>query len=72
MAMGSDMPADAPPYWQVYLTVEKLDQAIEKTNGAGGRVVFGPQETPMGGFATVFDPQGAVISLIEPDYPEPR
>ena len=37
MAMGSDMPADAPPYWQVYLAVEKLDEAIEKTNGAGGR-----------------------------------
>lgn len=72
MAMGSDMPADAPPYWQVYLAVEKLDEAIEKTTGAGGRVVFGRQDTPAGRFATVFDPQGAVISLTEPDYPEPR
>jgi predicted enzyme related to lactoylglutathione lyase len=72
MAMGGDMPADAPPYWQVYLAVEKLDEAIKKTNGAGGRVVFGPQDVPVGRFATVFDPQGAVVSLMEPDYPEAR
>ena len=28
-----------------------------------------PQETPVARFATVFDPQGAVVSLIERDYP---
>jgi hypothetical protein len=26
----------------------------------------------VGRFATVFDPQGAVVSLMEPEYPEPR
>jgi uncharacterized protein len=72
MAVGSDMPADTPPHWQVYLAVEKLDEAIRKTTAAGGSVIFGPQETPAGSFATFSDPQGAVISVTEPDYPEPR
>jgi predicted enzyme related to lactoylglutathione lyase len=72
MEMGSDVPADAPPYWQVYLMVENADEAIEKTKAAGGRLVFGPLEIPVGRVATLFDPQGAAFSIIEPDFPEPR
>lgn len=72
MEMGSDMPAEAPPYWQVYLMVEDLDEAIGKTKSSGGRVIFGPQEIPVGRIAVLFDPQGAAFSLIEPDFPEPR
>jgi uncharacterized protein len=72
LAMGSDVPFDAPPYWQVYLAVEKLDDAIELTNRSGGRLIFGPQDIPVGSFASVFDPQGAAVSLLEPDYPDPR
>jgi uncharacterized protein len=72
MRMGSEMPADAPPYWQVYLVVEEAEQAIEKTKGAGGRLIFGPQEIPSGKIAVLFDPQGAAFSIIEPDFPAPR
>jgi uncharacterized protein len=72
MAMGIDMPSDAPPYWQVYLAMENLDNALEITNREGGRVIFGPQDIPVGRFAAVFDPQGAAVSFLEPDYPEPR
>lgn len=72
MAMGSDIPAEAPPYWQVYFAVADLDAAIEQTKGAGGSLMFGPQEVPVGRVAVLFDPQGAAFSLIEPDYPEPR
>ncbi|MGZ5347883.1 MAG: VOC family protein, partial [Solirubrobacterales bacterium] len=72
MAMGSDIPAEAPPYWQVYFAVADLDAAIEQTKGAAGSLMFGPQEVPVGRIAVLFDPQGAVYSLIEPDYPEPR
>jgi predicted enzyme related to lactoylglutathione lyase len=72
MRMGTDMPADAPPYWQVYLVVESADEAIEKTKSAGGRLVFGPQDVPSGRFATLFDPQGAAFSIIEANFPEPR
>jgi predicted enzyme related to lactoylglutathione lyase len=72
MRMGTDMPAEAPPYWQVYLMVENADDAIEKTKAAGGRLVFGPQEVPSGRMATLFDPQGAAFSIIEAHFPEPR
>jgi uncharacterized protein len=72
MEMGSDMPADVPPYWQVYLVVEDAVEAIEKTKKAGGRLVFGPQQVPSGRFATLFDPQGAAFSIIEANFPEPR
>ena len=61
-----------PEYWQVYLMVENADEAIEKTKAAGGRLVFGPLEIPVGRLATLFDPQGAAFSIIEPDFPEPR
>jgi uncharacterized protein len=64
--------ADAPPYWQVYLVVDDIDAAIEKTKSDGGRVLFGPQEIPVGKIAVVFDPQGANVSLIETNYPQPR
>ncbi len=72
MRMGSEMPSDAPPYWQVYLMVESADRAIELTKERGGRLIFGPQEIPVGKIAVLFDPQGAAFSVIEPDFPEPR
>jgi predicted enzyme related to lactoylglutathione lyase len=72
MEMGSEMPSDAPPYWQVYLMVESADEAIEKTKERGGELIFGPQEIPVGKIAVLRDPQGAVFSIIEPDFPEPR
>ncbi|MGH2983791.1 MAG: VOC family protein [Solirubrobacterales bacterium] len=72
MAMGSEMPADAPPHWQVYFAVGDLDRAIEQTKEGGGRHLFGPLEIPVGRTAVLFDPQGALFALIEPDYPEPR
>jgi uncharacterized protein len=72
MPIGDEMPPGVPSHWQVYFVVENLDEAIEKTTGSGGRHVFGPQPIPVGKIAGVFDPQGAGVSLIEPDYPEPR
>jgi predicted enzyme related to lactoylglutathione lyase len=72
LAMGEEMPAEVPPHWQVYFLVEDLDGAIETTKGAGGQLLFGPQEIPVGRFAVLIDPQGANLALMEPDYPEPR
>jgi uncharacterized protein len=72
MRIGTDMPPDAPPYWQVYLMVENADEAVEKTKSAGGKLIFGPMDIPIARMATVFDPQGASVSLLESRYPEPR
>ncbi len=72
MGMGSDMPLEAPPHWQVYFLVPDLDAAIEKTKNAGGNLLFGPLEVPVAKLAVFTDPQGAAFALMEPDYPEPR
>jgi predicted enzyme related to lactoylglutathione lyase len=72
MRIGTDMPPDAPPYWQVYLMVDSVDEAVEKTKAAGGSLIFGPLDIPIARMATVFDPQGASVSLLESRYPEPR
>jgi uncharacterized protein len=72
MRIGTDMPPDAPPYWQVYLMVETVDEAVEKTKAVGGSLIFGPVDIPIARMATVFDPQGASVSLLESRYPEPR
>ncbi|MGA9372464.1 MAG: VOC family protein [Solirubrobacterales bacterium] len=72
MRMGTEMPADAPDHWQVYFVVEDLDRAFERTRDGGGQVLFGPQEVPLGRIGVIFDPQQAVVSLIEARYPEAR
>jgi predicted enzyme related to lactoylglutathione lyase len=72
MKMGSDMPLDAPPHWQVYFLVPDMDAAIETTTSAGGNLLFGPLELPIAKLAVFTDPQGAAFALMEPNYPEPR
>ena len=72
MRIGSDMPADTPSHWQVYLTVESADQAIEETKDAGGHLAYGPVDLPVARMGVLFDPQGANVAVLEPRYPEPR
>jgi predicted enzyme related to lactoylglutathione lyase len=72
MLMGEEMPAEVPPHWQVYFAVESADDAIETTKRAGGSLLFGPQEIPVGKLAVLNDPQGAGFAILEPDYPEER
>lgn len=72
MAMGGEMPLDAPPHWQVYFAVEAADTAVQRTESAGGRLLFGPIDIPLGRMAVLTDPQAAAFAIIEPDYPEPR
>jgi predicted enzyme related to lactoylglutathione lyase len=72
MKIGSDMPLDAPPHWQVYFLVPDMDAAVETTTSAGGKLLFGPLELPIAKLAVFTDPQGAAFALMEPDYPEPR
>jgi uncharacterized protein len=72
MRMGTDMPADAPPHWQVSLMIESADAAVEKNKAAGGSSLFGPIDIPIARMAVVLDPQGANVSLLESRYPEAR
>jgi predicted enzyme related to lactoylglutathione lyase len=72
MEIGSDLPAEMPAHWQVYFIVENVDQAIERTTANGAKVGFGPIDIPVGRVATLVDPQGAVVSILESRYPKPR
>jgi len=72
MEIGADLPAEMPAHWQVYFIVENADQAIERATSNGAQVGFGPIDIPVGRVATLVDPQGAVVSILESHYPEPR
>ena len=66
------LPAEMPAHWQVYFIVENADEAIERATSKGAQLGFGPIDVPVGRMATLVDPQGAVVSVFESHYPEPR
>jgi predicted enzyme related to lactoylglutathione lyase len=72
MEISEDLPADMPAHWQVYFIVENADAAIEMAESMGAKLGFGPIDIPVGRLATLVDPQGAVVSITEAHYPEPR
>jgi predicted enzyme related to lactoylglutathione lyase len=72
MEITPDLPPDMPSHWQVYFVVENADAAIEKAESMGAKLGFGPIDIPAGRIATLVDPQGAVVSITEANYPEPR
>ena len=72
MEMTGEMPSEMPAHWQVYFVVENMDEAIEKATSLGAKVGFGPIDVPVARLATLVDPQGAVVSILEANYPEPR
>ena len=72
MAITDDLPPEMPSHWQVYFEVENTDDAIDRTISQGARLGFGPIDVPAGRIATLVDPQGAVVSIIESHFPEPR
>jgi uncharacterized protein len=72
MGITDDLPADMPAHWQVYFTVENADESIELAESNEAKLAFGPIDVPVGRLATLVDPQGAVVSIFESHYPEPR
>jgi predicted enzyme related to lactoylglutathione lyase len=72
MEITDDLPAEMPSHWQVYFIVENADEAIKQSESNEAKLAFGPIDIPVGRFATLVDPQGAVVSILEANYPEPR
>ena len=53
------------PTWGGYVTVDDVDKVVARVAGLGGRVLLAPTDIPtVGRFATIMDPQGAMLSLI--------
>ncbi|MCP3818154.1 VOC family protein [Streptomyces sp. A3M-1-3] len=65
MKMGDDFPPEVPPYINVYFGVADCDAAVAKATQRGGKLQFGPMDTPFGRFAALSDPQGAAFSVID-------
>jgi predicted enzyme related to lactoylglutathione lyase len=53
------------PYWTVYVGVEDVDAALQRSTDAGGRTIVEPMAVPSGRFAVGLDPQGAVFCVLE-------
>jgi hypothetical protein len=62
MTKPADMPA--PPHWLYYVSVENIDQTLDRVKSQGGKVVNGPMEVPGGDrVAQCMDPQGAAFAV---------
>jgi len=56
--------AGIPPMWNSYLTVDNVDDTIEKWTAAGGSVMVPAMDVMSSGrMAFVADPQGAIVAL---------
>jgi len=58
------MPAEVPPHWGVYFSVDGTEAAMDKVKELGGQVLMGPMDVEPGKIAVVSDPQGAVFNVI--------
>src|SRR5262245_28333200 len=61
-----------PPHWLGHVRVERLEETIEQVTRAGGAVAAGPFEMgEVGRIAIIADPQGAYLSLYQPEREAP-
>lgn len=65
LKMASDFPPEVPPYVNVYFAVQDCDDAVATVNRLGGKLHFGPMDSPFGRIAAVSDQQGAAFSVID-------
>ncbi len=67
MPKPAEMPAEIPPFWGVYFTVEDADATVARVAELGGMTVFGPMDVPsVGRFAQCVDTAGAMFSVLAP------
>ncbi|WP_216214068.1 VOC family protein [Amycolatopsis aidingensis] len=67
MPMDDSWPADLPSHWMVYFAVADTDETAAKVTELGGTVSVPPTDIPVGRFAVLNDPGGAVFSVIAPN-----
>jgi predicted enzyme related to lactoylglutathione lyase len=69
MKMGDEQPAETPAHWNVYIAVDPergTDAVAEKAVQLGGKLLFGPDDSPYGRIAVVQDHLGAMFSIFDP------
>ena len=55
--------ADEPQFWNTHISVA---DAAETTKAAGGQLLNGPFDIPVGRIAILMDPQGAMLAVMAP------
>ncbi|MDP8928936.1 MAG: VOC family protein [Actinomycetota bacterium] len=69
---GKAIEGAPPPHWLSHVAVESVDETIEKAKAAGGALAAGPFDMPeIGRFAIIADPQGAFLSIYQPEGDDP-
>ena len=54
-----------PPHWGSYVTVDNVDQTVQRCVALGGKSLMEPMDIPgVGRMAVIQDPQGAVLNLM--------
>lgn len=61
----AELPADTPDVWSVYFNVADCVATVASATAHGGQVVKPPTDTPMGPFAVLADPAGAVFQVMQ-------
>ena len=65
MAMPDTVPANVPAYWSFYLDVPDINEAIATMVDAGATLLMGPEPMQAGTFASMMDPEGAIINVLQ-------
>jgi len=61
-----------PPFWMGFVSVPDVDAAAAAARQSGGQVLAGPHDAgTFGRFATLMDPQGAVVSAWKSNEGDP-
>ncbi len=59
------LPDDVPDTWSVYFTVADCQASVDHAAEMGAQVILPPTQSPMGPFAVLADPQGAMFQVME-------
>ncbi|MGP6175640.1 VOC family protein [Corynebacterium sp. A21] len=62
-------PPEVPSFWQSYLGVLNIDEAVAKTPELGGEVIREPWDSQFGRMAIIADSTGATLTLCEVEEP---
>lgn len=62
---NENVPAEVPPHWGSYVTVDDVEKTVAQVRELGGNILLEPMDIPeLGRFAVIQDVQGAVLSII--------
>ena len=62
-------PPEVPSFWQTYLGVLSVDEAVVRASKLGGEVVRKPWDSEFGRMTVIADSTGATVTLAEVDPP---